>query len=450
MMLLVLGYSFNRDDGRIEQGGLLQFGTTPSGAKVLLNGDDTDSRTTAKSTVPSGTHTVRYELDRYRPWEKTILIKPAQVGWINYARLIPNETPPQAVRTFEKIQDIMESPKRSYILVNEDTSKPQYTVVDIRADEVQYVAVAIPESVYTTTGSSHRFTLVSWSENENAALVKHTYGKSTEWLLLDRDEPEESLNITKMFKIDSDKLSFAGGNERLLFEETGKQVRRLNLDNGETSVVLASDYADLKVYDEKTVIYTTPLDQFGALTVGFANLDLREQLTIRTHFGSFSPFYADMGTYFHERYIATVRGNQLIIDKGTLPSVNSTAVLKRVLMKEIPEGAKNVEFSSNGRFVVVEYADGFATYDLELAKFDEVKWHRQEKKQLPLEWLDEYMVWSANGDMLRVYDFDGANQQDIMPVTNGMPVTLNPDGEYIYGVLQTDDGYELRRATLRL
>jgi hypothetical protein len=74
MMLLVLGYSFNRDDGRIEQGGLLQFGTTPSGAKVLLNGDDTDSRTTAKSTVPSGTHTVRYELDRYRPWEKTILI----------------------------------------------------------------------------------------------------------------------------------------------------------------------------------------------------------------------------------------------------------------------------------------------------------------------------------------------------------------------------------------
>jgi hypothetical protein len=157
-----------------------------------------------------------------------------------------------------------------------------------------------------------------------------------------------------------------------------------------------------------------------------------------------------MGSFFNEQYIAIVRGEQLIVDAGRLSTPSSSTSLRRVTLQTIPEGALQLSFSRTGRFVVIEYADKFAVYDIELDEYHETKWEHSTTRKHALRWLDDYIVWSDRGGMLRIYDFDGANQHDLMNVTPGFSATLSGNGKYLYGILQTDDGFKLRRVQLIL
>jgi len=56
LVFVTLGYRFDTDNGRVEQGALLQFETIPSGATIEIDGTAISARTPAKSSVMAGTH----------------------------------------------------------------------------------------------------------------------------------------------------------------------------------------------------------------------------------------------------------------------------------------------------------------------------------------------------------------------------------------------------------
>jgi len=95
--------------------------------------------------------------------------------------------------------------------------------------------------------------------------------------------------------------------------------------------------------------------------------------------------------------------------------------------------------------------NGYATYDLELQKYDKTSWQYSTKTPRPsLQWLDNYMLWSDYSGTLRFYEFDGANQQDIMPVAEGFAISLSTNDKYVYGIAKSENGYVLQRAQLVL
>ncbi|HPQ82798.1 MAG TPA: PEGA domain-containing protein, partial [Candidatus Saccharimonas sp.] len=58
LMMIVLGYRFNRYDGKVEQGGLVQFDSRPSGAEVTLDTVQLANKTASKITATAGAHAV--------------------------------------------------------------------------------------------------------------------------------------------------------------------------------------------------------------------------------------------------------------------------------------------------------------------------------------------------------------------------------------------------------
>jgi len=56
VILFMLGFRFDRDNGRIEQGALLQFDSTPSGALVNIDNQILSSSTPTKLTALPGLH----------------------------------------------------------------------------------------------------------------------------------------------------------------------------------------------------------------------------------------------------------------------------------------------------------------------------------------------------------------------------------------------------------
>ncbi len=451
LMLVVLGYSFNQKDGRLEQGGLLQFSSMPTGATVTLDELTLGTRTNTKATVDAGSHSVSFDRSGYRTWKKTITIKPGQIGWLNYARMIPSTVKPQAQRTFTTLADSLASPGHKWLLLQEAADQPQFELADIQGDSVRYTTVTLPVASYTapTSDAAQFFELVSWSQNEEAVLIKHTYDETkTEWLLMDRDEPQKTVNISAALGIQPSKIVFAGTGHRLLFVQTDDIVRRVNMDDLTLSRPLASQVESFNKFDDKLITYVTTSDDAGKRTVGYASTDIEQPVALQTFPADGQPLQAVLKVYFNKRYLSVAHGQSLTIKSGDLPTLSNKGDLRLYAQATIPAGLTQLSVSSNGRFVMSELPDGYATYDLELMKYDKTTWTTLAAAQRPLQWLDDYIIWSDNGGQLRIYDFDGANQQNIMTVAEGYDAGISPNGKYFYGVTKSDKGFDFSRAQL--
>jgi hypothetical protein len=451
LTFIVLGYQFNKRDGKIEQGGLLQFASVPQGAAVTLDGIKLGSQTNTKSTVDVGSHSVNFDLKGYRTWKKTIGITAGQVGWVSYARLVPTTVTPKEVRTFSELTGALASPQHNYMLLHQSGDQPTFTLANIQGDTVRYTDLTLPAGSYTAPaeGKTQSFTLDSWSHDEQAVLIKHMYddGK-TEWILLNRGDPTKSINISTTFGVEPSKLIFAGNGNRLLFVQTDDIVRRINLDEQTLSRPLASKVDTFTAYDDKTITYTTTANDKSQRTVGYAAIDIPQPITIATYPADGTVLNAAMATYFSQRYVVILHGDKLTIQTGTLPTVGGAAKLKTVATQTVPAGASNLDMSTNSRFAVMQLPDGFATYDIDLMKFDKSTWATQSPAPKQITWLDDYIIWSDNGNQLRFYDFDGGNQQNIMPVTEGFAASVSPNDKYLYGIYKTDKGFEFRRVQM--
>ncbi len=455
LMLVVLGYSFNQRDGKLEQGGLLQFASVPTGASVTLDEVTLGSRTNTKSTVDTGTHTVNFDLAGYRPWKKTISIVAGQVGWVNYARLIPNKLTPESLRTFTTLAGSMASPKENWILLHETAEQPSFELANIQGDTVRYTTLALPQTSYTAPdeGKTQSFTIESWSYDEHAILIKHTYNDDkVEWISLNRDQPDKTVNLNTAFGIAPTKVVFAGEGNRLLFVQADDSVRRVNLDDQTLSRPLASNVAMFTMFDEKTIVYATTAASDGARTVGYATTDIAQPIVLHTYPADTTqqPLLVAMDMYFNKHYVTIVHGQTMTIENGDLPTLTDKGSLKKYATVTIPNSASGLVTNANGRFSVAQLPDGYATYDLELKKYDKTTWAYQSAAQHPLQWLDTYILWSDNGGYARIYDFDGANQQTIMNVVEGNAVTVTSNDKYFYGVTKTDKGISLSRVKLLL
>lgn len=453
LMLVVLGYQFNNKDGKIEQGGLLQFESIPTGAAVTLDQLKLSSVTNTKATVDRGSHFATYDLAGYRQWQKTITISAGQIGWLSYARLIPTTVTPQTLHAYTTLSGALAAPSRQYMLLHEAADSPDFTLVNIQGDTLRYDTLTLPASSYTqpSAGKTQSFTISSWSKDTGAILLQHTYDDTkTEWILLDRDSPEKSTNITTAYGITPSKVQFAGTGSKLLFVRTDDTIRRINLDEQTLSRPLATNVDTFSAYDDKTIMYSTTPDSKGVRTVAYAAVDISSPVTLATYPNDGQPLYAAMSNYFGQRYVAIVHGQSLAITTGSVPTLTDKGSLATFATETIPAGTSDLQASDNDRFFALQLPDGYATFDIELKKYDKTTWATESPTPRSINWLDDYMIWSDNGGELRFYEFDGANQQNIMPVAEGFGVSLSTNNKYIYGIAKTDSGYELRRAKLIL
>lgn len=454
LMLVVLGYQFNQKDGRLEQGGLLQFYSIPTGAQVTLNEIGLGSLTNTKSTVDAGSHFVLYNKQDYRAWQKSIAVTPGQVAWLTYARLIPQTITPESLQTYSTLSGALASSDRRYMLLQQAAELPKFTLVDIQGDTPKYSTLTLPTASYTApaTGKKQSFVLDSWSGDSQAVLIRHTYdANKIEWILLDREKPERSINLSTTYVIAPSRVEFAGGNHSLLFVQVGDIVQRINLDEQTLSRPLVTRISDFTIFDDKTIAYVTKADAKSQRTVGYATVSIPEPQTVETYPADKKPLFVALSQYFNQTYFGIVHGNDMTVLKGELPTPNRVGSLKKFANNTVPQGVTNLEVRGSGRFFMVMLPGGYATYDIELQKYDETIWKYTSKTLRPsLQWLDNYMLWSDYGGTLRFYEFDGANQQDIMPAAEGFAASLSPNDKYIYNIAKTEDGYVLQRGLLIL
>ena len=456
LVFVMLGYRYNGNDGKIEQGGLVQFDSQPNGANVTIDGKAFSTRTPSKSTLTSGGHAITVARSGYHTWEKSISVVPGAVLWLNYARLIPTNLPTENVADFTTVSSNSVSTDNKLVAIKEKADTPEITLADISNDKVATSKVTIPTDMYTQpdNGKAQSFTLTDWDAGSRYIIVKHVYnGSQVEWLVVDTRDASATKNVTKLLDIDASKLVFSGNDSNILYAQIGSDVRKIDLGAATLSRPLVSHVAEFSIFDQTTIVYTTMPDAVTkARSVGYYKDGDPTSYVIRTFTDNGkTQLHLALGRYFGSMYEAIAYGDKITVLRGDLPTTaNEAFKLKEIAVATIKGGAKYLDIKTEGRFIVAQNGATYATYDLELKKETTTELKGKTAVTQKLEWIDGYMLWSDRSGMLRLYEFDGANQHDIMPVAPGFEVTLSPNDKYLYGIIKAGATYHLERVQLIL
>jgi hypothetical protein len=456
LVFVMLGYQYNGNDGKIEQGGLVQFDSQPTGADIIIDGAKFGTRTTSRATMTSGPHTIVMQDSGYQTWQKSINVVPGSVLWLNYTRLIPKTLTPVNEADFSAMSSTAASKDGKWMAVKDVASTPTIKLFDLSNDTVQPKEITLPLASYTASSDANAqtFSFDSWDTEGRFLLVKHTYDTSkVEWLVVDTQDVSATKNVTTLLGIDASKLVFSNNDSNILYAQIDQEIRKIDLNAATLSRPLVTNVADFSLYSDSMINFSTAIDPITKTrSVGYYidGADTPRTIQMYTDDGS-APLHLAVGKYFGDTIEGISYGSTVQVLKGNLPRDNTPLALKPVTTITAPGGVQYLSSMTNGRFIVAQSGATYVTYDIELNKTTTTTLKGAADVTKKIEWLDEYTLIGDRDGTVRLYEFDGANQHDIMPVAPGFSITLTPNEKYLYGITKTaTDSYHLTRVRLIL
>lgn len=458
LISIILGYQFNSKDGRIEQTGLIQFETQPSGATVEIDGKALSAKTTTKATVLPGAHEFVMWRDGYETWRKNLDIQAGTLTALNYARLIPKERTVKNVASFNELSASLASPSRRSMLLQTTPSAASFVLADFQNEQaIKQRTLTLPAEVYsdaTTPDVTHRFRLVEWDQGGRYVLIAHSFKDSTEWLVLDTEDATKTTNITKSLNIAIDSAQFSGTSGSQLYVLSAGDIRKIDVAGGTISRPLASKVASFDLYGSDIVAYVSqPVAETHMQSVGIVREGDKLPHVLRTVVTSdAAPLHIATSRYFNEDYVAISLGGKVDILKGTYPSSTDETndTLKQFASFTFSRPIQWLDISHNGRFVVAQTGDRFTSYDVERMSLPAEATLAGEGATSQLRWLDDFYVWSDRASKLTLREYDGSNEYDMGAVATGFDATFSQNNKYLYSIGKTDKGFQLQRVQMVL
>ena len=447
------GYRYNGYEGKIKQGGMIQFDSAPNGASVQLDAVKLANRTATRITATSGEHTITISRDGYASWRKKVVVKPGSVLWLNYIRLMPNDPQTATASTFSAVSDALASPNHELFAMIPNAQQPTITFLKVNNSSIDQNSVTLANEDFTppAEGQTQAFSLLAWDDDSKRVTVKHTYdGDKTEYIVVETDNSVK--NITTQFGVSVADFYYDPTDYQVAYVLTkSNEIRRLNLSSNTLSGPLVTNASSLTVAYNGWVGYATLPNKDGVRTVGYISKGKTTPKAVQT--------FSDMadkslsytiGRYHNETYQIVTADDGATIFKDNLPASDSKDELSAETIAKLPLSKKVIYagFSpEEQRFVYLQNGQDIVTYDLELASMAIVKPSVPLKSEVA--WLDKYHLLSVADGVVEFSDYDGTNTHIVARDAAVSGALVSADDRYFYYFAQqSDSSVQLVRMTM--
>lgn len=451
LVLTILNYRFNTSTGTLEQRGLIQFDSIPSGATVAINGSAISPRTPTKFSIDPGNHQFSISKDGYHEWQKEQAIGAGTLVWLNYARLVPTNLETEVVQALPSVHNALAAPSLETIVIQSAANSPTFQRVNIARDTPEIKEVALPTAVFTSSDAEAarlptRFDMMKWDDGGRYLLLNATTGDATEWVVFDTESPEKSRNLTRELALPIQSAEFSGKSGNVLYIATNDAVRKIDLSAGTISRALVEGVESFRLYDSNTVTYTTKPNAEGLRSVGIYREGETQAHVIRTAKAVNAPMSIALGSYYSSTYIAVAEGAKMTLYRGQYDKADGLA---KVTEKAIDSPVDRLEFNPNRSHILIRAGSTFASYDIEHGGF--AKTTLPQGSARDLRWLDDMNLAYTENGMVVMEELDGMNAHEIMTTTHRSSVTLSRNGTYMYSVSASSEGQpQLQRVRMIL
>lgn len=451
LILIIQGYRYNRYEGKIEQGGLVQFDSHPSGATVSTDGINLANKTASKITLAAGQHTVMISRDGYGSWTHDLTVKPGSVTWLNYALLYPNNPEQTTAATYGNVKSVLPARDNKHMAVMTDAlGVIQLTALDTTEHLTEKITIASDSYTAPVEGESAEFTLLSWDKDSKYLLVRYVHGSAVEYLSIKADDGT-ARNLTKSLGVDISSVVYSPNDSNIVYIQTGAhELRSASLSEQTMSGPLAANVSSFSITDRSTLLYATLPDEKGARTVSYLTNGAAKTRIIKSYqLDAAAALSAVNGSYYGDHFVVIGHGDDVTIYRGDLPNSEEATDLSMdtVGSMKLPGGAAKLGFTSGSDRIVYAQRDAVVmTYDLELNRSSRVTLAAPATRGV--DWIDGYHIGTTAGGNAVYSDYDGTNSVSVATNVADLPIVLASGDKYMYYFTTVDGSTSLMRAKM--
>lgn len=442
-VLAAMGFMIS-SNGEIEQSGLMQLHTMPTGATVQIDGNTLFSRTNLSKTLTAGKHSVELTREGYDSWKKDINIYAGVLMRLYYPRLFLQNRKVEVAKVLSEdgLEFYAPSQNRNYILYAEKKSA-QWQLLDVRGDEVKVTPldlsgilpgmVELPSQKVGKIGQNieiHSYEFageikeVVWSANEEKVLVKVAYQERTEWVLVNLRNIAESVNITKTFGLGEVHVEMIDGSASQLYILDRNQLKRINTVDRVMSRVLLDNVLSFESYGS-SVIYVSE-NQEKEQFIGMYRDDEKDG-TVLVKIPQGKEVQIALSSYYDEDYLIYALDDEISVLYGRIPNYNEegaklTDLKELVTAKKLAKVPDELSISPDGEYVVAQAGTQFMVLDLDMGDL-----YEYEAPNAVLKWFDAGMMYAVKNGEILVWDFDGTNQRNLAESADAKALKLTRD-----------------------
>lgn len=448
------GYGVTKN-GEIVQNGLLFVDSKPGAARIYLNGQDKQTTTSARLILPAGNYTLTLKKDGYRDWSRSFVLDEHSVARYVYPFLFPVKPVVSTLKTYGARPPLFtESPDQHWLLVQlpaDGSGLVNFDEYDTTSLTTPPVQIRLPQNLLTSpTQSGSSLSLVEWSTDNNHLLLRHDWSAGSEFIIVDRNKPETSVNLNRLFNTSFDQVALYNKKiDQVYLFDSSKGT--LSLGDTATGVVdppLLSQVLAFKPYGTDLITYVTDTKSpAGQVSARIWDNGQTYQLY---SFQSGSKYLIDAAQYQgHWYYVAGSNADPRInIYKDPLNDIRDPNIGKATPLLSLNElGATKLSFSDNARFIAAEDGGSFSVYDMETQT--SYAYDLPVAIDGPLVWMDGHRLIGSTTGFVFVTDYDGTNEQGLVPTIDSEGGLFSGDYNHMFTLQQTDGGVALTNVDMR-
>ncbi len=438
IILLYQAYGFGLKNGTVIQNGLVFFASQPHPANIYINNQLYKSRTNTRAVLPAGIYHIKLSANGYRTWQRTIELDGGSVQHFDYPFLFPTKLGASPISAYNAAPELAsQSPDRRWLVVGQPGSMLNFDLYDLKNPTKAPTLLALPSSLLSAATSGESWQSVQWADDNQHLLLQHLYDGKTEYVLLDRNNPEQSVNLNQVLTLAASPSKLTLINKKYdqyyLFDAASGQLRTASLKTPAPTSILDHVLA-FESYASDTLLYVT---DSGAPS-GKVSLKLSSggQTYNMHNFSAGTSYVLGLTKYSGTVYVAAgaASENKVYIYNDPVAQLSSqptqAPVPAQVLHVDQPD---YLSFSPNAQFIVAEHANHFGVYDNENANgYIYTNTLPLDAPQAHASWMDGDRLTYISGGKLAVFDYDGTNVQTLVPATAQYTVFFAPDYAYLY------------------
>lgn len=442
------GYGINTKTGQIVQNGLLFVDSQPGGAKVLLNGKDNNVTTSSRLVLASGDYKLDIEKDGYRPWSRSFTLYEQSIARFVYPFLFPVKPLTTNLKSYQaQPAFITQSPDRKWLLAENNSASSKTVVFDQvdtttldqnTPDETQ---VSIPEGLLTNYSASSVLTEMEWSTDNKNVLLKHDYDGGSEFIVFNRDRPDQSFNVNTTLGISPSQVTLFNKkvDQLYIYNQADKTLRLADVGKKQLQPVLLKHVLAFKPYAKNLITYVTDDGEpSGEVQAEIWDNGKKYKLN---EFTTGSHYLIDAAQYQGDFYYAvgSDTASSINVYKNPKDNINDPSIGKAIPTVGLhAAGATKLKFSENTRFIGAEAGQNFAIYDLETQNV--YTYALSDPLAAEMSWMDGHRLLGQSGGNAFVMDYDGINKQALTPSLLTRGGFFSQDYRHLLTITSANDG----------
>jgi hypothetical protein len=439
IILLQIAYGFGiGKNGAVIQNELTFFSSQPHPASIYANGQLESKTTNTRLTLPAGIYHIKLTRDGYRDWQRTIELDGGGVEHFDYPLLFPKTLTTKKLQTLTAAPGLAtQSPDRRWFIVERPGSMTDFDLYDLKNPAKAPVAISLPAGLLTKAAASESWQLGEWADDSKHVLLQHSYDGKIEFILLDRANPDQSLNLDKDLSANPAGLTLKNKkyDQYYLYDAAAASLQAASLKIPSPVPVLQHVLA-YKSYGNDTLLYATSSGAPAGKVL--VKLRIGDQTSAIRPLPAGAVYLLDLTKYSGVMYVAVGDNvdNKVYVFKdpaGQLAAQPDHVVVPAQVL-HVPQ-PNYVSFSDNAQFIVASNGNHFGVYDIE----NETGYNYSvpaplDPPQVHATWMDgDRLVMVSSGKLL-VFDYDGTNQQSLMAAGSSYVPAFAPDYKTVYAL----------------